>query len=819
MKCISSKDMQGSTPLHSCCSSGCEPVLRFLILHATGNLSTSSKLSISSSLTRKKLLNSCEIVSTGTPTVLYSKNAVWFASDSLYDSNSGEELVQSTNAAVQSSSHRTLLTPPLKIVSLSDPRLYIYKSTSSKKKDILSKTGSSLVEPAKYTVDYDVVIPWVMRNMLRKANAMGEKLGASAVDILKEIIETIDSHNSNTLLPHEVSEMLNYFGIMVTKDIVKELCCLYPSSLDDIDEKWELMQDIHGINFVKQYRAHAKTESHDEDFEESKGWKGLRRDSKSSQRNSRIVSNPNDDEDDDEEAKAESKGNERSHMQTSKSIRRNDKILQSIDVSDENFGLDINMMLDDLVSKRSFKTTTLRKTSDEDEEEMPIENEDDKTDMLESRSRKIPSMNEKALLPSAVTVSYIKRLRRQLVNPQDSNGYSPLMVAAALGNIAHIEFLIHHGGDVSLTAYDGNSALSVAKDASVSSLLQKQLLDWLRKCKSNMVRRGICETTGGADNSTGKWGSTSKGFSSEALEKISDSQLLHFDKTNASTLIQDACAHDITLLHSQLKSLESNRYDFCRTSLSRAISAGLVMSVKHILDMGMTPNTADICGRRALHVCVEVASQVGMASTCELSRLDEYIQVLLSLRSLTEDLLHKGADVNAITVSGRTALHELFCKGSDIISISASTSVSRGSYERRILDKSLCHVKSLIVRTLVQWGADPTTLDRHGYCPIHYCARENMVDCMVEILKNSKIKSSLIYVTDMRGRTPLHIACQMNSPEVALVICKWDGDSSVGVLGVADKSGKVPLDLLHPNMNAIHLMTIWKACRNGLIDK
>jgi ankyrin repeat protein len=202
-----------------------------------------------------------------------------------------------------------------------------------------------------------------------------------------------------------------------------------------------------------------------------------------------------------------------------------------------------------------------------------------------------------------------------------------------------------------------------------------------------------------------------------------------------------------------------------------------------------------------------------MGDHCDLSQLEEYTTALMSLRSVAEELLKSGAKINAVTVSGRTPLHEMFCKGSDIIYDTCMTESREKTSLRRSLDK----VKSLLVRSLLQWGANPMIVDRHGYSALHYCARENMYDAMVEILKNTP--SLDINVCSSRGRTPLHVACMSSSAEVATLLCKWDADLKYGILYCQDKSGKLPQDLLGVGIDAISLLTLWKACRSGMPDK
>lgn len=92
-------------------------------------------------------------------------------------------------------------------------------------------------------VDYDIVVPWLVRNMHRRCHAMGKKLGASAVDVLEEMAEMVNLDKGRVLILPEIRELLRYLGIVVTADVIKELCNIYPAALDLVEEKYENYND------------------------------------------------------------------------------------------------------------------------------------------------------------------------------------------------------------------------------------------------------------------------------------------------------------------------------------------------------------------------------------------------------------------------------------------------------------------------------------------------------------------------------------------------------------------------------------------------
>ena len=128
----------------------------------------------------------------------------------------------------------------------------------------------------------------------------------------------------------------------------------------------------------------------------------------------------------------------------------------------------------------------------------------------------------------------------------------------------------------------------------------------------------------------------------------------------------------------------------------------------------------------------------------------------------------------------------------------------------------LSRLRALLVRSLLQWGADPLKPDRQGYSSLYYCAKENMSTCMIEMLKTKSIN---IHFQDPRGRTVLHTACIFASEAVATVITNYDADFAVGIQCVKDQDGKTAKHLMSPRMSGTCLVTLWQACRSGNISR
>jgi hypothetical protein len=327
-----------------------------------------------------------------------------------------------------------------------------------------------------------------------------------------------------------------------------------------------------------------------------------------------------------------------------------------------------------------------------------------------------------------------------------------------------VEELLKFGADISIKSLDGQSPLNVAKDASIISILQREFVSQLQTKRGKIL---IGEDISG---------------------DLSDTMALNL--TDQSIRVETArFSSDDTML--QLNNLQTKRWGYSQSAMSWAVEGGMIESIQQMLDLGIDANEPDVSGRNSLHTCLYLASQA-----CD-------VNALLSLKKIIELLLHSGANVNSLTVSGKTPLHELFCKNKTVLK-------NKVNKENEIM---LNRIRALIVRSLLQWGADPLKIDRQGFTSLHYCAKENMSDCMIEILKSD----TNIYFQDPRGRTVLHTACIFASEEVASIIARYDSDKSIGegIHQVKDKDGKTAKNMIPPHMNAFCLWTLWLACRTG----
>lgn len=244
-------------------------------------------------------------------------------------------------------------------------------------------------------------------------------------------------------------------------------------------------------------------------------------------------------------------------------------------------------------------------------------------------------------------------------------------------------------------------------------------------------------------------------------------------------------------------------------------------------------------------------------------------------------LLEAGADPTATSVAGRAPLHELFthpAKESRVPVVSSSSSNSRHTSSTVLYtgpsvsmgrsSSSALKERRAVLRSLLHWGADIVQPDRNqGLTPLHYCAREDSTDCMLELLSYLYVQSPPSesardyagndstgtdkcgpYIRCINGRTCLHTACLSSSFNAIKLLSRWDADSSVigsvrmcmmltttarssarlvddglydeySLTTLRDCNGKTPAQLLGQSGRDESIITLWERCFSGDISR
>ena len=445
-------------------------------------------------------------------------------------------------------------------------------------------------------------------------------------------------------------------------------------------------------------------------------------------------------------------------------------------------------------------------------------------------------------LSPCVSIAIVQKTRRGVINVADSYGRTPLLIAAALGHKQLVEVLLAHGADTSIqSAAPGcYNAITLASSSTIKAMLEKALLKWLNgdgNGEANLKR--FVEARKGVSSSTGGWSSSLGADVNEAMFRSQDGALGSSatsdfkgstELSNKSNLIMGMTEH--------LGQLKAKNWAYSRSSLGWAVKNGIPEVVQQLLIEQSDPNETDTVGRTALHECASLikdAEKEGGAGGVNVALLDSAV-------TIAEQLLHSGARVNAGSVGQKTPLHELFCKGQDEASssfarLSSSSAgalkdhknvhnyhVTRGTTPEQ--HAIIMKYKRSLLRILLQWGADVTLSDRAGMGAIHYCARENDVGCMLEMLRYADVddpKKGVAYSTSsINQQIPLHVACKAGALDVIKLLCRWEADTGSDgsyMLELVDSQGKRSAQLLSSGSEPGCLDTLWSLSLQGNVSR
>jgi len=728
-----------------------------------------------------------------------------FSKQGLYDVATGREVASSnvTESSNVTASPASATAEP-KVTSHQQLRTISWElgNHSSREADATSgtKVGVGVGSVAATEgPNYEIIIPWVLKNMIKRATDMGTLDGRTGIDVLTKLVHESDDGRTGILVLPELKILLVKLGIRVTADVLKELCRHYHGNSDKVFNKFKRMKEDHEAELLRQ--AQAKT---DEDASRNPGTKrtdkagdsdrdgydsGLR-ETKGS-RSAKAATAEFDDDDveygrnDDSKSHKESSTASRDYRLKLYSKRvEKAKDQMTFDEEDGEFGVDVAMLLKEIGSGRGLRSIeTLPKmtpvTQSIVEEKGPDSALKKSKMMIQSIDFALSSVYGE--LPSACSVGSIKRLRREVLNICDNFGRTSLLVASAMGNCDLVSHLLRVGADLSITTSDGFNAITVARNASVRNIIDPHLVRWLSSPKITPSSRNSTEP---AD---------------EAARTGQEHQSQIFNE-----------------LTTEIESIRQNHWGYCRSPLAWAVSSGLVSSVKHALcNTASDPNVRDVEGRTPLHDCM------ALAQTCnDLGTLD-------AAASIAELLIAHGADVGAVSVSGRNCLHELFCANQD--AKPSHTKLSNSSvggmhqpstYHRPVIKRDVAALgkrRSLLLRNLLQLGCDPLAWDRKGMAPIHYCAKANEKECIIEILRGGYDGG---FATST-GNTPLHLAALAGAGDVSNILSRWDADGAYGhtIVSTRNKKGDLPIQLFPPTQSSECLDNLWSACRVGNLKR
>lgn len=214
-----------------------------------------------------------------------------------------------------------------------------------------------------------------------------------------------------------------------------------------------------------------------------------------------------------------------------------------------------------------------------------------------------------------------------------------------------------------------------------------------------------------------------------------------------------------------------------------------------------------------------------------------------TLRAMLEVILENGGNPDAPAVTGRTPLHDLFSHSASSpegapSSHAKSAAASKKHSGHKFGPTRAVQERKNILRSLLRWGADYSIADRQGFTPLHYCAKEDAVECLQTFLDDfermSDGKTMGPYSKCLQGRNVLHTACASNSLRCIDLLLRWDADNAISAACEAlvsktksdaayttslslerDMRNKMPMQLIGVSIPAERQQTFWESCFFG----
>lgn len=742
---------------------------------------------------------------------------ILFNSTSIYDLESGREVAKCTKGS------------KLQPSSSADPKILskqVFQEVGhARLGDIAVNLDNRLTREKNVpSVDCDVIIPWVLRNMLGSIGDQNIEYEACRNDVrrLKSTLLEYDNSGLGILLVPELEYFLDSLEIRVTKDVLREMCRRYPGDMMDIRDKFIWIESKLQREGSRRALMMDAEESSGDRKSGEKMYTGSddsyrRADSEGNYPMTRTSSSPSYRSDSKSSSKATESSLEHKRVSESKQSARGPlpcKYTSMVfDKIDENLGLNILQLLNDISSGRGLEYVTSTYNDNSSVEGTTTSQGMNLRDGLYSTGGNVycPKGDGYHSVSCCVTVAAIMKGRKDVVNICDSLGRTPLLIASALGYKKVVACLLAMGGDISIVAHDGQSAFSVAKSSDAQAIPQKTILSWMNqrgsifKDESHMRNSKIITSVLGTGEEQDAKSGIKELLQKGKLNDIDDAR----SGSGGRVMNVEERAVAMAGVCSSLQSLKGAKWSYSRPPLMWAVHSGLLSAVEDLLcgTPSHDPNTCDTMGRSSLHECVALIRS-GRTDLAEAA-----VPIALAL-------MESGAMVNHASIGGRTPLHDLFCVNQD--EKVSSHRVSAEDTTNPFGD--LCAVirsKRTILMSLLEHGADPELLDRQGLGAIHYCAREDSDDCLLEILMSTTDEWPLTRLQ----QSPLHIACKAGAINTAKLLCKWDADHipsghrKLSILLQADGQGKLPIQLLPHNISSRCLETLWGAARAGDLSR
>ena len=302
----------------------------------------------------------------------------------------------------------------------------------------------------KIELDFEVVIPWVLKNIFKRCRGR--------VEVLESKVEQLAENSSipNILLPLQLRFLLYELSIVVTDGIIYELCRRYSPDFKSLTAKQE------------EYFKHVKAK---------KNGKGCSRSVSSSESKSETKDERDSDRRRDNKSGVDSDEDDGGYKADGVRASRGIELCEPRE-RDEDFGLDVELFLKDFRSGDGFKSVEL-------------------TSSAPTRTREGVNISKSTLTSWSRDLATLKGMARNrlcIVNQTDIDGRTPLFYAAALGNCEAVKLLISHGALI-VAANNGETPITVAANGIIRADLERRFVSELTSRRLNNSSADFLGTT------------------------------------------------------------------------------------------------------------------------------------------------------------------------------------------------------------------------------------------------------------------------------------------------------------------------------------
>ncbi|MEC8392499.1 MAG: hypothetical protein VXZ58_06440, partial [Actinomycetota bacterium] len=113
--------------------------------------------------------------------------------------------------------------------------------------ELAGQDGSSTTLEEDKQQMFEIMIPWVLRNLMRRVTELGSRESTSGITELENMIDKHCYQPTSCLIVPELKTLLGKLGIQVTREVLRELCKRYAAECGAISDKWGVVENARRL--------------------------------------------------------------------------------------------------------------------------------------------------------------------------------------------------------------------------------------------------------------------------------------------------------------------------------------------------------------------------------------------------------------------------------------------------------------------------------------------------------------------------------------------------------------------------------------------